>query len=388
MRTQSAFGDGAAAASPDDSAILLPVTTLLHDLTLAVNAAVTLLVLWLLLAVYRQLVKSLPRATGDAELAGFVQEHRNRWTTHRLAVATVDLRSGTPVRSAFIGADGDTPFELGTASQALTGLLLSDAAGRHEVALDQPLSTLAPDLAPPLGERTLRSLATHTSGLPDLTTGSAARMALAQLAGLDPFPHRGPDLVAVASRLRPRARGFTPSVVGAALCGQLIARRAGTPFADLLQRRVLGPLGLDATSAGPDAHRIRRGWTSVGRRAATWRADGHAPAVGVVTTLTDMTTLVRALASGRGPGHAALSPRGAVEISPHRLAALLWQLDADPASGRRLAWQSGQSGGYSAYLAVVPEAGRGVVVLSDCAAAPLTKRLGTQVAAWLGTAGS
>lgn len=361
------------------------MTTLLHYLALAINAGVTLLVLWLALALYRQLVKSLPRATGDPDLAGIVQQRRNRWTTHRLAVATVDLRSGTPVRTAFIGADGDTPFELGTASQVFTGLLLADAAGRREVGLDRPLSDLAPDLTPPLAGTPLRSLLTHTSGLPDLPMGAVVRTSLAQLAGLDPFPRRGPTLVPPASRLRLRAPRFSPSLVGTALAGQLLATRAGTAFPDLLEQRVLRPLGLTSTSARPDAHRIRRGWTSVGRRTATWRADGYAPAVGVVTTLTDMTALVSALAAGRGPGHAALSPRDAVEIGPHRLAALGWQLDADPGSGRRLAWQSGQSGGYSAYVAVVPEARRAVVVLSDCAAAPLTRRLGTQVAAWLAT---
>ena len=361
------------------------MTTLLHALGLAINVGVTLLVLWLALAIYRQLVKSLPRATGDADLAEFVQAHRNRWTTHRLAVATVDLRSGTPVRTAFVGADEDTPFELGTASQALTGLLAADAAGRRDVQLDRPLAALAPELSGALAERTLRSLLTHTSGLPDQPTGLSVRAALAGLVGLDPFPHRGPDLIGSASRLRLRGTRYAPSVTGAALAGQLLARQAGSAFPDLLERRVLAPLGMTGTSARADAHRIRRGWTSIGRRSSPWHADGYAPAVGVVTTLTDMTDLVRALASGRGPGRDALSTRGAVEIGPHRAAALLWQLDTDPGSGRRIAWQSGQSGGYSAYLAVAPEARRAVVVLSDCAAAPITKRLGTQVAAWLGT---
>lgn len=364
------------------------MTTLLHALGLAINVGVTLLVLWLALAIYRQLVKSLPRATGDPELADFVQAHRNRWTTHRLAVATVDLRSATPVRSAFVGADADSPFELGTASQAFTGLLAADAAGRRDVQLDRPLTALAPELDGPLAERTLRSLLTHTAGLPDQPTGLAVRAALATLVGLDPFPRRGPDVIGAASRLRLRGTRFAPSVTGAAFAGQLLARQAGSAFPDLLERRVLIPLGLGATSARPDAHRIRRGWTSIGRRSSPWHADGYAPAVGVVTTLTDMTALVRALASGRGPGREALSPRGAVEIGPHRAATLLWQVDTDPGSGRGIAWQSGQSGGYSAYFAVVPEARRGVVVLSDCAAAPMTKRLGTQVAAWLGTTAS
>ena len=359
------------------------MTTLLRLLGLAINAGATLLIVWLLLALYRQVVKSVPRASGDPDLAGFVQRQRNRWTTHRLAVATVDLHAAVTVRSAFVGADGDTPFELGTAGQTLTGLLVADAAGRREVGLDRPLTALAPDLGEPLGGRTLRSLVTHTSGLPDRPTASSVRSALAGLAALDPFP-RDADLVTAASRARLRPQRFSPSVLGAALAGRLVARRASMPYAELLERRILAPLGLDSTSARPDAHRIRRGWTSIGRRAATWRTEAYAPAVGVVTTLTDMTTLIRALASGRAPGNAALAARNAAEIGPHRLSAVLWQVDTDADTGGRIVWQDGQSGGYSAYLAVVPEAGRGVVVLSDCAAAPITRRLGLQVAAWLG----
>src|SRR5439155_24786957 len=75
--------------------------------------------------------------------------------------------------------DGDTVFEIGSATKVFTSLLLSDAVRRGEVALDDPVSKFLPaDVKVPErgGKKiTLADLATHTSGLPRLPTNLAPK---------------------------------------------------------------------------------------------------------------------------------------------------------------------------------------------------------------------
>jgi CubicO group peptidase (beta-lactamase class C family) len=66
--------------------------------------------------------------------------------------------------------DGDTIFELGSATKVFTALLLADMVNRGEVRLDDPASTYLPDSVTVPGRSgkliTLLDLCTHSSGLP------------------------------------------------------------------------------------------------------------------------------------------------------------------------------------------------------------------------------
>ncbi len=68
--------------------------------------------------------------------------------------------------------NGDTIFEIGSATKVFTALLLADMAEHHEVALDDPVAKYLPSgvKMPERNSRviTLVDLATHTSGLPRL----------------------------------------------------------------------------------------------------------------------------------------------------------------------------------------------------------------------------
>src|SRR5262249_10868906 len=83
----------------------------------------------------------------------------------RLVVSHGNLANGDPRT-----LDGDTIFEIGSASKVFTALLLADMANRKEVRLDDPAAKHLPAHVR-MPERsgkfiTLLDLATHTSGLP------------------------------------------------------------------------------------------------------------------------------------------------------------------------------------------------------------------------------
>jgi CubicO group peptidase (beta-lactamase class C family) len=70
-------------------------------------------------------------------------------------------------------SDGDTIYELGSASKVFKGILLADAVVRSQVKLDQPAHELLPNGVKMPANRnraiTLQDLSTHVSGLPKIS---------------------------------------------------------------------------------------------------------------------------------------------------------------------------------------------------------------------------
>ena len=283
------------------------------------------------------------------------------------------------MRTAFVRSDPDTAFEIGSVSKALTGLLLADSADRGEVGLRAPLSdTLLELRGTESGDVSLQELATHTSGLPRLATGAGLRArALSSVVGMDPY--RGiteRDLLRAAKRVRSRSgSSYAYSNFGASLAGATLAAAGGMPYADLLHTRVLEPVGMGGTSARPGEVRVARGRHG-GRPTANWRMEGYAPAGGVISTITDMARLTVALLRGEAPGMAALQPLLTPDhAAPDRRQAMFWIHDTVPGTGRTAIWHNGRTGGYSAHLAIYPQAQRGVVVLSGTDDSRATERV-------------
>ena len=76
-----------------------------------------------------------------------------------------------------VAPDGDTIYEIGSASKAFTGVLLADLVQRGRVKLDDPMQTYLPEAAKTQLKNpthiTFEHLATHTSGLPRLPDNHA-----------------------------------------------------------------------------------------------------------------------------------------------------------------------------------------------------------------------
>lgn len=111
-------------------------------------------------------------------------------TARSVALGLVDLNRRPPARTAVLNADGDTRFEIGSVTKAMTGMLLAEAIGRGEVGLDSPIGIVLPTIGEPLVTLAPRELCTHTSGLPRLPRGPAtfARALGSVVLGADPTP--------------------------------------------------------------------------------------------------------------------------------------------------------------------------------------------------------
>ncbi len=317
----------------------------------------------------------------DAEISAVLT---TRIETERRAsgivVGVIDAQGRRVIACGAPGADGrpldgKTAFEIGSVTKVFTSLLLADMVRRGEVALDDPAATYLPPgatLPAPDGRAiTLLDLATHTSGLPRLPANLKPRDLADPYAGYsDAKLYAG--LPGTRLNSSPGA-AYAYSNLGAGLLGQLLARRAGLPYADLLAARITGPLGLTDTAItlSPE-QKLRRavghdeGLSPVG----SWTMDSLVAAGGLQSTADDLLAfLAAALGYGQTPLHGAMAD----QLVPRRPAvagievALGWHISPSPRG--EIVWHNGGTGGFRSFVGFERARSIGVVVLVDTASA-------------------
>ncbi|GAB2582049.1 hypothetical protein GCM10027168_13480 [Streptomyces capparidis] len=287
---------------------------------------------------------------------------------HPVAAAAVVSPRGTTVAGR--GADLDADFEIGSISKGVTGLLYADALARGEVGPGTTLGELLPLGEAPAARVTLASLSTHSSGLPRLPESARPwRRTLALwLRGTNPY---GEDLRQLLDQARQVALGEPRprySNLGFELLGHALAGAASTTYAELLDRRVAGPLGLDCFYAPATADRLRpkalTGRTRRGRPRQPWTGEGVGPAGGIRASITSMARFTAALLDGSAPGTAALDPVARFGAGARIGAAWI----TIQAKDRPITWHNGGTGGFRSWLGLDRDSGTGVVLLSATSA--------------------
>jgi CubicO group peptidase (beta-lactamase class C family) len=305
-----------------------------------------------------------PASEGDAELLRAIRPTFSH-PDDMVAVAVVD-RDG--VRTAFIGADEDTGFEIGSVTKTFTGLLLAEAVERGEVDLDDAVGEHLDLERSPVASATLEELATHRSGLPIFPSDPEwnAQVERGFRAGEDVLDESVPELLALA-----RAESVAPdappqySNLGAALTGHALASAADSDYATLLQERILDPLGLDGASLPVEDDEVPAslapGFLPDGRPAEPSTLGAFAPAGGIVATVDDLAAYARAVIDGPFADSAALEPLA--EWSGSEIGAF-WSLSTGYA-GHEYASHGGLTSGFGSSLVIDRTAGRAVIVLAN-----------------------
>lgn len=263
-------------------------------------------------------------------------------------------------------------FEIGSITKAFVGVLLAEAVRRRELRLDDAVEDL---LGQPLRDSAGQALryvdiATHRSGLPRLP----ANLRPARVA--DPYADFSDDALREALRLfrplRRRDELFEYSNFGFGLLGWLLARRAGLPWATLVQTRLADPLGLGPIAGLPAPGVVDvAGHDAEGRPAPPWTfSEATAGAGALRLTALQLATFGQAvLGRSDGPLHEAfglsLQAHSPLGPGPGSAMGLGWMLGT--AEGRRIATHDGGTGGFSASLWLDLDARRGGLVLASAA---------------------
>lgn len=312
----------------------------------------------------RPVVAALERS-GDVNLLARVEPHLRG--LNRVALAYVDGRS---TRFAGIGADERTPFGIGSVSKTFCGAVLMDMVAKHEVALETTVSQITDADGSELADVTLRELASHTSGLPDLTAGMNSSLN-AWFGLLHADGSRQTTAATMSDVLAQRIAGrgvYSYSTAGIALLSHLLAERAGTTFREMLVERILEPLSLSETQLPATRDDLPRGWAKGllgGRPAEPWTMGGLGAAGGMWSTCRDLASWMRLTRDGAQPGAAGLDPVAPSPIlpwMPDAQIAITW-VRATTAGGEELIFHNGLTGSHHSYVGYCPRTGRGLVYL-------------------------
>ena len=272
--------------------------------------------------------------------------------------------------------DGDTIYEIGSVSKAFTGVLLADLVLRGRVKLDDPYQKYLPAAAKAELKNpthiTFQHLATQTSGLPRLPDN----MRPADIA--NPYAdYTFQQMFAFLKehKLRRPPGEYEYSNLGVGLLGVLLARREKTSYEELLVARIAKPCGMDDTRitlSEQQRQRLAPPYDAALQPAKNWDLPAVAGAGAIRSTTRDMLKFIQAnLAADDQPLTKAfrLSHEKRQAIPGGQAIGLGWHIARDGVTR----WHNGMSGGYAAWVSVIPARKLGVVVLSNTAAAQITE---------------
>ncbi|RAO19307.1 Beta-lactamase [Micromonospora noduli] len=319
------------------------------------------------------------QTTGDRDLAAAARSATPDPSGLRgLAVALVE---NGRIRTAGLGdrdlagrpVEPGTPFEIGSVTKALTGMLLADQVAAGVVGPDDRLGSTWPEVTGPARDVTLAELASHRAGLPRLAPGSPlgwARILWSNVSGGNPYAGQGVDAIRSATdriSTDDDERGEVHySNLGPSVLGHALAAKAGVAYPELLHARLLRPLGMTATviaTRDDDLPAGRaQGSRAGGRPLDPWTGAGYAPAgAGPWSTAEDLGRLLAATLAGTAPGADAATAR--------------YREDDDTRIGygwfttrhgdREVVWHNGATGGFRSYVGLERATGRAVVVLGN-----------------------
>ena len=257
-------------------------------------------------------------------------------------------------------------FEIGAATEIFTGLLLAQAAYEGKVRLQNPVRELLPkDLKladPALGAITLQQLAIHRAGLPVLPPN------LLPANIEDPYAdYSRQNLYALlANYHRPEIASPNYSTLDAGLLGDLLGRSYGKSYADLLDEKILKPLGMQHTGFDDDAGLL------VGHAHADavphWHFGALAGAAGLRSSVGDLLALLQQnLRPQDSPLRAALLLARQAQGGGPQSAGLGWNIVEVPDGEQSwpLVWRASRTAGFATFLGFRTDLQQALVLLGN-----------------------
>lgn len=172
------------------------------------------------------------------------------------AFGLADIENQLPVTDA-------TVFPIASATKAFTGVALMQLVERGELDLTAPISQYLDSLPATWRQVTVRELATHISGLPNLVDNDTGQ----PITGVPIACADEPAWHAVWDKVQTLPMEFSPgeqtryNQTNYALLGRLIDEISGVPFTLFIKERQLDVVGMSGTRYGDDSevvpHRAR-----------------------------------------------------------------------------------------------------------------------------------
>ncbi|MCF2537647.1 beta-lactamase family protein [Streptomyces sp. FB2] len=313
-----------------------------------------------------------------------------RALSHRIAVAQAEGRAPSLVAAVVRGGravwhgsrtsvDGHGPdenvqYRIGSITKTFTAVLVLRLRDEGLIDLGDPLEKHLPGTG--VGEATIAQLLAHSGGLAAESPGpwwertsGALRPELADVLGEQPLLH-------------PSGRRFHYSNPGYTVLGALVEKLRGAPWADVLRREVLEPLGLERTDTRPSAPHAGgwavHPWADVMLPEPAEDLGRMAPAGELWSTTGDLARFAAFLVNGddRVLGAGSLremrtpaAPQEAADVAGGYAYCL--GLELRHQGGRTLVGHTGSLPGFVACLTMSVDDDVAAVVLANCTSGPL-----------------
>lgn len=279
------------------------------------------------------------------------------------------ISAGTTGNPARPEIDDRTLFEIASITKIFTAAALTDAVTRGTLSLEDPLSKFLSLPADGIGDRTLKELVTHTSGLPRLPSGFAWWWNLLRNPR-DPYANYSRrDLDAHIQTRKgsslPRGK-FLYSNLGVGLLGNVLAKHENTDYAGLIAQRVTMPLQMSHTFLQiPQAAEsfLAQPHTRFLRPTPIWNMPSLPGAGGLRSSMQDMLLFASAALSATPPLFPSMIQPLAKADGTDRSVGLGWMLRTSPEY--QVAWHNGGTFGSRSFLGLEFKTGRAIIALAN-----------------------
>ncbi len=271
----------------------------------------------------------------------------------------------------------DMLFRLGSTTKMLTATAVNILVEESRLKLDVPIATYVQGINAKIGQLTAHCLLTHTAGVRDE----------APMFGLHDETALGAGIRAMDEGFvfAPAGDVFSYSNPGYWIAGYLAEAVAGKPYADVMQEKVFGPLGMQRTTLRPTmamTYQLAQGHSN-NREIIRPAADNAAswPAGSVFSNVKDLSRFVIAvLNDGRLDGRQALPAgvvkrmtTGYVDYPGREPAKYGYGLTIRMFRGVRMFEHGGSRSGYGSLIRMLPDQKVGVIVLANRNGASLSR---------------
>lgn len=269
--------------------------------------------------------------------------------------------------SVFNIENQDAHFEIGSISKIFTSTLLASFVRENKVELNDSISTYLPFTLKDSVEISFGQLANHTSGLPNVPTGTIIKSLLNM-----ENPYKNFDEHAVETYLkddlslsRDPGQKYSDSNLGMGILGYTLSRIVEKPFAELIQNNTLNTYDLQHTTYSREGIKtsLVPGLNAKGNRATNWDMAALEGAGGLFSTTEDMAKFAKAHCNN-SDSTLALTLQISFVVDDNTAIGLGWTI-LKHETGNNLYSQKGATGGYSSAILIDPSQCMGVVVLSN-----------------------
>lgn len=272
-------------------------------------------------------------------------------------------------------ANEHTVYELGSITKVFVGILLAEAVRRGEVKLDDPISKHLPkDVVTPKfngKDITLLDLTTHHSSLPRLPENFSPKTMA------DPYVDytvkQMYEFLGQVKLTKEIGSEYGYSNFGVGLLGHILSLKAKMPFSELVNSRILKPLGMNETAVVLNPRmkaNLALGYDADGDQTPGWDFDALAGAGALRSTASDMSKFIAAnLGLTKTSLDASLADAQVMRKTGERATqkiGLGWH--ADPLLKRQLIFHGGGTGGFVTLVALDREKKTGVFVATNSTA--------------------